>query len=422
MTTEVELAPHPDRRVLSGEVDGAIVLFHLADRRLHVLNASAGAIWSELPAARTVDELADGLAERFGLDPAGARLDVERLIARLLADGLLDDGDPADDLRGGSPFPGPSPETAWSSATAAPPSEAACVPGSGSYAALDARVRVVGVDHEVLSVLGTVLEPLAATATPTSEVRIAEAPERGWTVSVDGDSPTLVGSRLAAVLRTLAEINELAVASAPADLVFHAGSVGDAGGVALLPAASNHGKSTLTTALVRGGLGYLTDEAAMVTGALTVRPFPKAIALDPGSFPLFADLAPEFAGDLGVALGGREWHVAPRDVGRVGEEGPVRVVICPHWRAGAATRLHRVDPIEALHELLGLAFDFTGGGQPVFDRLVRLVTTVPVYRLGYSDLDEAVGVVTALLQEPDAVPSPDHSGARRTLRRSPAGS
>ena len=96
-------------------------------------------------------------------------------------------------------------------------------------------------------------------------------------------------------------------------------------------------------------------------------------------------------------------------------------------RAGAATRVHRLDAVEALHELLGQAFDFTTGGQPVFDRLVGLVGTVPVYRLGYGDLDDAVGVITALLREPESVGSGPRrsgsrqSGSRRTLRRSPAG-
>ena len=55
------------------------------------------------------------------------------------------------------------------------------------------------------------------------------------------------------------------MASVPGDLVFHAGAVSDGRTAVLLPAASNHGKSTLTAALVRDGLQYLTDEAAAVT-------------------------------------------------------------------------------------------------------------------------------------------------------------
>ena len=39
---------------------------------------------------------------------------------------------------------------------------------------------------------------------------------------------------------------------------------------------------------------------------------------------------------------------------------------------------------------------FAAGGQQVFDILTALVSDVPVYRLGYGDLDDAVRVVTEL--------------------------
>ena len=92
-------------------------------------------------------------------------------------------------------------------------------------------------------------------------------------------------------------------------------------------------------------------------------------------------------------------------VGRVGGSGPVRVIVCPHWRAGSATRVSRCPSTEALHLLIGEAFDFSAGGQSVLARLGRLVDTVPVYRLGYSDLSEAVEAVGALLDDPSSVPA-----------------
>ena len=79
------------------------------------------------------------------------------------------------------------------------------------------------------------------------------------------------------------------------------------------------------------------------------------------------------------------------------DTAPVRAIVCPHWRAGATTRLARLTPTEALHSLLSDAFDFAAGGQAVFDILTALVSDVPVYRLGYGDLHDAVRVVTDLL-------------------------
>ncbi len=424
------VALQPDRRVLVGEVGGATVLFHVGDRRLHVLNPTAGAVWSELDPDGDVTQLARRLGERFGVTADAVLADVERLLEQLVTDGLLapsGDADPAT-ATGVADRPSSPGDAGTGSVTA---------PSSGSYAALDARLGIVCDDAEIVSVLDAVLCPLAVAEPPTGALRIERIAENGWTVVVDGGNPVRVGSRLAATLRALAEVNDLAVASVPSDLVFHAGAVcGDEGAV-LLPAPSNHGKSTLTAALVRSGLRYLTDEAAAVAEGPVVRPFAKAIALDPGSYPLFPGLAPSThdrgsggASDLGAALTDREWHVPASRVGRVAGDADnrlVRVIVCPHWRAGAATRLHRLDPVEALHELLGQAFDFTTGGQPVFDRLVGLVGTVPVYRLGYGDLDDAVGVITALLREPASVGSGPRrsgsrqSGSRRTRRRSPAG-
>ena len=61
-------------------------------------------------------------------------------------------------------------------------------------------------------------------------------------------------------------------------------------------------------------------------------------------------------------------------------------------------RMDRVlSPTEALHSLRSDAFDFTAGGQAVFEILTDLVSTVPVYRLGYGRLDEAVRAVDELL-------------------------
>ena len=392
MTSAPAVVPRPHPLVVESDLDGSKVLFHLGDRRLHFLNGTAAAIWDELRHATTLRELTSALSRTFAAEPSEIRSDVERTVGQFRADGLAVDGDRA-------AFGHPSAES---------PGETVArvdLPASGAYAALDARVGVRSDDAEVLAVLGRILDPLALEDDPTVVLAVAQQSERVWTVTLGDGAPFSVGSRLAAVLRALGEVNNAAVASAPRDLVLHAGAVGDASGVVLLPAGSNHGKSTLTTALVRAGFGYLTDEAAAVADGLVVRPFPKAIALDPGSFPLFPDLAPPEEPDgLERALACREWHVAPDAVGATAPTGPARVVVCPHWRPGSTTRLHRSDPTEALHLLIGEAFDFRRGGQVVFERLVGLVARIPVYRLGYSDLREAVAVVEQLLRDPERPP------------------
>jgi len=382
------VVPRPHPEVFQSEVGGSRVLFNSRDRRLHVLTSKAGAVWDDLGHAGTIGEVAAGLSHLFGAELGLVRLDVERVIDQFRSDGLV-----TVDGHVGAPL---SCRQTRSTSTVAP--------GTFSIEALDSVVAIDCADDDVMVALAQVLAPLASDEVASETLCVAETAEGTWTIRRNDDDPVTVGSRLAAVLRAVAEVNHLAVASVPDDLVFHAGAVGGRDGVVLLPAASNHGKSTLTASLVGAGFRYLTDEAAAIGSDLMCRPFPKSIALDPGSFALFPDLAPPAGDGLVGALRGREWHVDPSRVGRVGEPGPVRVIVCPHWRAGSATRVSRCAATEALHLLIGEAFDFTAGGQAVFDRLGRLVDTVPVYRLGYSNLSEAVEAVSALLQDPGSLP------------------
>ncbi len=379
------VAPRPHPEVFESEVGGQRVLFNNADRRLHVLNSSAGAIWDVLRDASTVGEVAIAVSDRFGVDPRSVRRDIERTIDQFRADGLVT----VNDHSPRPPRPTPRRGSPVDSGRRTSPAI--------RVVALDAVVEVASSDGDIRDALARLLEPLRGGGALTTSIEVVEETEGRWSVCRSGEEPAIVGSRLAAVLRAVAEVNNAAVLSAAQDLVFHAGAVSDGGGVVLLPAASNHGKSTLTTALVASGFHYLTDEAAAIGRGRICRPFPKSIALDPGSFPLFPELAPPEASGLLGSLRGREWHVPPSRVGTVGDAGPVRAVICPHWRAGAATRLNRCPPTEALHLLITEAFDFSSGGQAVFERLADLVDAVPVYRLGYGDLDEAVRMVREVI-------------------------
>ena len=379
------LRPHP--AVLSAPLDDDVVLFHLDTRRLHVLNGSAAAIWTTLHEFDDIARIAGALGEAFAVDPGTILDDIERTVAEFRADGLVADGVGSDH----------APAERMPTRPVAPGS----LPAGGVYRALDAHVTVDCDDDELCRAIAPVLAPLRVDGSADVAIVIRPVDEQ-WSVRV-GERPEIVlGSRLAVALRVIGEINSIAVASVPDELVFHAGAVSDGNQAVLMPAASNHGKSTLTTALVRAGFRYLTDEAAVLTDGLEARPFPKSIALDPGSFPLFPDLAPPPAEGLAKAVACREWHIDPAQIGERAEAAPVRAVVCPHWRAGSATRLHRLSSLEALHLLLGETFEFSQGGQPLFERLVRLVATVPVYRLGYSDLDEACGVVEQLLTADEA--------------------
>ncbi len=381
----VPVTPFVGSHVYEGSVDGSRLLFNSRDRRLHVLNPSAAAVWDRLAHPTTVATLVADVAAAFAVEPASIRFDVERTLDQFVADGLTTDAAPP-----------PRPVAA--------PVARPRGPGVGSVVGLGTTIDVLVADVEAAATLTGVLAPLRAGPDAVGSAWIALDEDDGaWTLTSSAGTVARTGSRLAGALRVISEINHLAVTGRPHDLVLHAGAVARDGRAVVLPGSSNRGKSTLTTALVGAGYAYLTDEAAAIRAGGVVAPYPKAIALDPGSFPLFPDLAPtDGRNGLAAALAGREWHVDPSRVGAIAGTRPVRVVVCPRWRAGSSTRLHRLAPAEALHVLLGETFDFGGAAPVVFPRLARLVETVPVYRLGYGDLDRAVATVRALLVDPES--------------------
>lgn len=386
MRYAVAVTPRPHPRVLEARLGDDLALFDLDSRRLHVLNGSAAAIWTHLDASATIGELSVRLGDVYGVSPVDIRPDVERTVERLRADGLLHSETVA---------PATTPTSADGGLDGRPLVD---IPPSGSFAALDARVGVRCDDDELRDTIATVLSPLWCDTPPSVALEIESLDDTHWTVRAGEADPVTLGSRLAVALRAIGEVNNLAVASASGDLVLHAGAVSIGGLGVVLPGGSNHGKSTLTTALVMDGFSYLTDEAAAIDADLHIRPFAKSVALDPGSFPLFPDLSPgEEVEGLARAMASREWHVDPARIGPSSGPAPVVAVICPQWRAGAATRISPVEPLEALHLLLGDTFDFAVGGQSVFARLARLVETVPVVKLSYGETVEAIAAVRSIV-------------------------
>ncbi|MEM9466192.1 MAG: PqqD family peptide modification chaperone [Actinomycetota bacterium] len=380
MSPLATITPSRATGVYEGVVDGARVLFNSVDRRLHVLNPSAASLWDGLRHPTTVATLTAEVAGAFGVDAGSIRVEVERTLDRFVADGL------AGELR--------RPATAtMAEPLTRPVGEPATV-----IAALGTTIAIHLDAPMVSAAIQRVTAPLRTSAPADAWIALDEG-DRQWTVTSSLGTDTRTGSRLAGVLRVVSEINNVVVAGRDDHLVFHAGAVARNGRAVLLPGSSNRGKSTLTTALVRAGFDYLTDEAAAVDATGVVHPFAKAIALDPGSFALFPDLAPDPANAVEAVMARREWHIDPSRLGGTAGPSPVAAIVCPSWRAGSVTRLARIGGTEAVHTLLGDAFDFAAGGADVFDILLDLVASVPVYRLRYSELTDAIATIDRVLAE-----------------------
>ena len=380
-------------------IDGGLVLFSLESRRLHRLNETAAQIWEAVAPGRSIGEVIALLASTYGVSPAVVADDVRETIDQLREDSLLLDTVSSeaaltpDDLQ----LVLDQPPTVVSKDTRR----------IGTYRAIDSTITVdldpsgdpagaemfAAAAFEALSPL--VSNPQAASEPAGTAVRyvVRAGDEHDW--ELDRDGTTIGGSMSAAgVLRLLlGDINGSALASVDDAVVFHAGSVELAHGVVMAPGVSNAGKSTLIAQLVARGHGYLTDEATSVGLAdQHVRPFHKALCIDPGSQELLNHLEPTHPISA-------IWDVDPRRIGpgRLSSGGSLAAVVFVEYRAGAQVEMTPVPEFQALEMLLANAFDFGSVGVRGFEALGRIAKSVPCHHLVHGGQPEHLDLFESVL-------------------------
>ena len=202
------------------------------------------------------------------------------------------------------------------------------------------------------------------------------------------------------------DINRAVLDASSEHLLFHAGGVqlGDSG--VLLPAPSGSGKSTLVAALVRAGLGYLSDElVAITTRTGRLLPYPKPLTVKVGSFEALGELRPtsvfELAGRAGLAgLAGDEWHLPPDGIrqGGTSRECEPRFVVVPRYVRDGVTALRRMEPATAFLALATNTVNFSSHGPRAAQLVGELVERCDCYELEMSDLDESCKLLLALAE------------------------
>ena len=257
-------------------------------------------------------------------------------------------------------------------------------------------------DPEVGQALGEALAALRADPAPSGstayDLLVDDATGR-WSLHIDGDRPDPPLRRsLYSVERLMWTINRGA-ATESTDLVRVHAAVAERDGLAVvLPASMEAGKTTLVTALVRDGFRYLSDELAAIdptTGQIVA--YPKPLGLDPGSWPLFPELAP-------VSVGGvfdRQWLIHPDRIrsGSVASSGRPALVVTPSYQPGATGRPQALTKVDALRAVLDQTMSFEEAPQRNLETLARLVGSVPCFRLEVDDLRQATSAIHRLLDE-----------------------
>lgn len=197
----------------------------------------------------------------------------------------------------------------------------------------------------------------------------------------------------ASVLADFAQdVNQHVIASTR-QLAFHAGVVSLGERVVAFPAQSGVGKSTMTLACTRLGLGYVSDEALVLDDEGRVRPYPRPLGL-------VGPMQALLRGPGSVDVVG-ETLVPPAELGAVGvgERPSVAAVIVLDRQATGPPNLQPM-PRAAIVTLL-LRLSFNGWKDPV--RALRQATAVvsgaQVFRLSYCEAVDAAPLVARLLPD-----------------------
>jgi hypothetical protein len=253
---------------------------------------------------------------------------------------------------------------------------------SETHSVLDRRIAFAGTQPGLLRELDDFLGSGSSVAQPDTLLHIQEE-SNGEFLLASAEEERFDGKQqLLEVLIT--RLNEFAAASERC-LALHAGAVrSSAGEIVVLPAFSGSGKSTLTAEHVAQGWDYLGDETiGLRLSSRTAVGYPKRIMLDA-------------AGRAFLDVPGKTGTGVPPAVLRsdvellAGDVGPVSAVYLPSFSPGSATRIERLEPTDAVTDLLANTLNLARIGQPGLDALCDLAESVPVCRIDYGDARCAV--------------------------------
>ncbi len=185
-------------------------------------------------------------------------------------------------------------------------------------------------------------------------------------------------------------------------LLLHAGVVEREGKAVILPAMPGSGKSTLTAAMVQRGYRLLSDEFGAIDGdSGRLLPAVRPVALKNESidvirrFSAQAIIGPTFPktrkGDVA--------HVAPdeRAVALRHTPADARLIVFPHYLPDSETVVDAMPKSRAFAKLSVNAFNYELRGPAAFSAVAQLIDQCDCYQLGYSDLDDAIAAIDALL-------------------------
>lgn len=178
-------------------------------------------------------------------------------------------------------------------------------------------------------------------------------------------------------------------------VLWHASAAARDGVCVVMPAPMESGKTTTVAGLLRHGYQYLTDETVAVDSeTLLVEPFPKALSVDRGSWPVLAELEPA------LQLVEDQWQVPPRSIRSsiVAQSVRPRLIVAPRFQRGATTELLNLRRSQALMLVAQSTFRFVEDPKRNLEVSAQVVGGCDCYALVIGDLDDAVQQIDGLVE------------------------
>lgn len=202
-------------------------------------------------------------------------------------------------------------------------------------------------------------------------------------------------------------LNQATIQTTTEQVLLHASAAEVGGRAVIMCAPSESGKTTLVAGLVLAGMRYLTDEAVAIDPVTRwITPFPKALAVDDGSWAVLPSLRPDVPPES-AHLVGRQWQVPPSSIGTdcLSPGAMPGIIVLPRYTRGIRTRLVPVSPGETMVAMLQDTFELTRSPRRDMEVLAAVCAGARGYRLEVGSLTESVELVhNTLMQVLDAAP------------------
>lgn len=185
-------------------------------------------------------------------------------------------------------------------------------------------------------------------------------------------------------------------------LQLHAASMSYRGYGVVFAGDSGCGKSTLAAILLSRGWNYLCDEFALVDPhAIRLHPFPKALCIKQGSYPVVRQLGLPFARrrDYLKELKGRVGYINPRALegNAVVAPAPVRFIVFPQYRSKTRPRLEPVCRSHATMKLFRSCLNRHAFSDAALGALTALARQSQCFRLDSGRPEETGRLLESML-------------------------